>query len=688
MTNTNKLNFLSILLMLLLYSQASQAEDIEVQAAAPPLSIAQLPSEDDYLGDVPQVLTVSRLSQSLADAPSAVTVLDRETIRASGAVDIPELFRLIPGMYVATNAGFSFNTNHVVSYHGMATAYPGTMQILINGRSVYSPLFGGVNWSELPIAVADIERIEVTRGPNAASYGANAFSGTVNIITQSPSEQAGASISATYGNGRREAFAKYASKFDDFKYRITAGYRDDDGLQNRLDFKRTRILNAQADYRVSDKNSVELEFGIADGNREEGTAQDPLLFKGRTKDISNHFELIRWRHNLSETGDFSLQAFHSVDRSDDIFAADLTASPVPLLDRRPIINNDVEFERYDIEAQHNFSLVPTLRGVWGGSIRRDKMYAPFYLGNSQTDKFDLQRLFGHAEWSPSQYVVVNAGAMLEHNDFTGSDVSPRASINFKINPNHTIRFGLSTALRTPNYLEEKFNAGIAFPTTNPRRTFLRQYFADVGNLKPEKIISKEIGYLGTFGQLSLDARLFRDNISDSIQVKRRDNYVPPPGLTLIKNNNGTLNPLFGINGGEISVQGFEAQAKWHIASDSNVLLNYAYVNIDADPLQTDSGTNDSMPKDTISALFTHSFSPQWDASYAYYHTSAVTALGDGNPVKLARRSDVRLARKFNATHVNGEVSMVVENLFNEHYQEFATYNTLKRRARINVRLDF
>jgi iron complex outermembrane receptor protein len=146
-------------------------------------------TEDDYIGDVPRVLTVSRLSQSLVDAPAAVTVIDRETIRASGIVDIPEIFRLVPGFYVGTNAGFVQNTNHVVSYHGMTTAYSGAMQVLINGRSVYSPLYGGVQWSELPLAIADIERIEITRGPNAASYGANSFFGVINIITQNPSDQ-------------------------------------------------------------------------------------------------------------------------------------------------------------------------------------------------------------------------------------------------------------------------------------------------------------------------------------------------------------------------------------------------------------------------------------------------------------------------------------------------------------------
>ena len=110
-----------------------------------------------------------------------------------------------------------YSTNHAVSYHGMTTAYSGAMQVMINGRSVYSPLFGGVNWSELPIAIADIERIEVTRGPNAASYGANAFVGAINIITQYPLSNPKNTVLATHGNGRNEAFYRHTGKVDDLR---------------------------------------------------------------------------------------------------------------------------------------------------------------------------------------------------------------------------------------------------------------------------------------------------------------------------------------------------------------------------------------------------------------------------------------------------------------------------------------
>lgn len=645
-------------------------------------------TEDDYIGDVPRVLTVSRLPQSVVDAPASVTVIDRETIRASGIVDIPEIFRLVPGFYVGTNAGFVHNTNHVVSYHGMTTAYSGAMQVLINGRSVYSPLYGGVQWSELPIAIADIERIEITRGPNAASYGANSFFGVINIITQNPSDRLGASVSATYGNGRHEAFARYAGKQADINYRITAGYRDDDGLDNRYDFKRTRLLNAQADYRVNDKNNLEFELGLVNGDREDdqslGTTR---YFQPRVRGIENNYELIRWLHNVSDNSDFSLQAYHSFDKTEDLINSVNLVGLLPfatLLSPNIQVKNDVEMERYDIEAQHNFSISPILRGVWGASIRQDTMYSPHYLGTQNVDTFNLQRIFGHAEWRPIDRLVLNLGAMLENNSFTGTNTSPRASINFKLNSNNTLRLGVSTALRTPNYLEDKFNANIEVQTTsNPLQA---QFIRGNPKLMPERIISREIGYLGDFGQLNLDTRVFYDNIHDYIKSDI-DRAIPllaitPSGYALIKQ------PTVYANAGDVSVKGFEAQAKWHVTRDTHLLLIYAYVNIDADEKQTANNITMSMPRDTISALITHRFSPQWDASYAYYQTSEVAALGDGGLVGPAQRTDVRLARKFNAEHVRGEVSVVVENLFNEHYQEFANYNTLKRRARLNVSLDF
>lgn len=656
-------------------------------------------SEDDYMGDVPKVLTVSRLSQAPADAAAAVTVIDRETIRASGIVDLPEIFRLVPGFYVGTNAGYVYSTDYAVSYHGANSGYAGTMQVMINGRSVYSPLYGGVKWSELPLAIADIERIEVTRGPNAASYGANAYHGAINIITQTPDGTPSNSVIATHGNGRNEVFYRHTGKQGALDYRFTAGYKQDDGLDDRNDFKRTRFINAQADAHIDLTNAIEFEFGIGDGARGEGDiAKDAIVFLPRTKQANNYYGLIRWQHQVSDSSDLTVQAYHSYDRSNDQtrsvnlrpiiasfpdpFAPILAAA---LVNDDVFIKNEVIQKRTDIEAQHTFALGSNIRAVWGGSIRQDTMYAPFYLDSKKTEYFDLQRLFGHVEWRAHEKITFNTGAMIEHNDFTGTDISPRASINFKLHPDHTIRLGISSALRTPNYVEEKFQDRLVIPTNlaNPN-ALIFQYRANPGNVQPAQIISREIGYLGKFGNFNLDARLFSDRLDDVIRDSDRTDFTAPANTFLINPND----VRFADNNGTAEMTGVEFQANWRISRKTRLLLNHAYVHIRETHPKLKVEYVDSMPRNTLSALLSHQFNRQWDGSFAYYQTSEAHLLGDGMNVDLIRRADVRLARRFNSGRWNGEVSAVVENLFNNRYEEFADYNTLKRRARINVRLDF
>jgi iron complex outermembrane receptor protein len=414
---------------------------------------------------------------------------------------------------------------------------------------------------------------------------------------------------------------------------------------------------------------------------------------------------------LHNDSDFSLQAYHSYDVSDDIITSAnlrpgvrslvlsselVKTPPTPLPFATAIANaaaaalvsdtvsfsNKVVTERFDVEAQHTFAVGRSIRAVWGASARQDSMYAPFYLGTSKKDYFNLQRLFGHVEWRTLDQLTLNTGAMVEHNDFTSTDISPRASLNFKLNPNHSFRLGASTATRTPNYLEEKFNANVLVPVAAPFPSLLIRYYSDVGNLNPEKIVSRELGYLGNFGHLNIDARIFDDKIrqvliSDSVNVA-----LPPNTLSVGSRPNSFF------NGGDAQVRGFETQVKYRLLKHTQLIANYSYVNIKGNEPTLPSGFALSMPTNSFSALLTHQFDNRWDASYAYYQTGAVEALGDGQPVGSNRRSDLRVARKFNVKSANGEVSIAVENLFDKHYQEFALYNTLRRRALINLNLNF
>ena len=165
-------------------------------------AIAREISEQDYFADISAITTATRLPQSPEQSPVSITIINRDMIEASSAIEIVDLFRLVPGMRVAHANGNLFS----VAYHGYASAFPNRMQVLVDGRSVFTPLFSIVDWNNLGLTINDIERIEVIRGPNAAAYGANAVSGTINIITRKPFQVEGQSIVLTTGSiGTRNA---------------------------------------------------------------------------------------------------------------------------------------------------------------------------------------------------------------------------------------------------------------------------------------------------------------------------------------------------------------------------------------------------------------------------------------------------------------------------------------------------
>lgn len=666
----------------------------------PPLAIASEDagelSEEAYLGDMPTVLTVSRIAQPLNESPSAVTVIDEETIRASGIVDLPDIFRLVPGMYVGHNAGYFHTVNPTVSYHGLTDAYSRRMQVLVDGRSVYSPIYGGVQWSDIPLAIEDIARIEVTRGPNSASHGANSFLGVINIITKHASETLGNMAVLTSGSDRKGLTVRHGGKQGDLQYRVTAGLKNDDGLQERNDDKRIRMLNFRADYRLNARDELEFQFGYNGGGREEGMLEeDALLFLPRTKSVSNHFEQLSWRRALSPESELRLQAYHTREESDDFMrTADLnSALPAPILvEPRILRDHDVVTDRYDLEAQHTFSPTASTRFIWGGSVRLDRTKAPLFLGTRDTENFRLGRLFGHLEWTPLPRLVLNAGAMLEDNSLTGTDLTPRASANFKLAPGHTLRASISTATRTPTLLEEKFNTRNVLPTVIPGITILNQLYLSTGGLSPERITSREIGYQGNFGRLSLDGRLFHDNIRDVIDGYTYNGFPHEPGLTPFPSSTSSYRNSSGIN-----LHGFEAQAQLRLGTHTRVIGNYSHIRInpDMDGDFTSDGEerrfgelSESMPVNSFSLLAWHRFGSGWMGTVGYYQMGETKMPGDGNRVDSARHWDLRLARSFKLGKTHNELSLTSQNALDHDYQEFARYNTVQRRTYLQYRVDF
>lgn len=633
-------------------------------------------SESDYLGEMPVVLTVSRLAQRVDEAPAAVTVIDRQMIRDSGAWDLSEVFRLVPGMVVSYHSTRAYTMDSTVSYHGLSDPYARYMQVLIDGRSVYSPLYGGVLWSDLPVALDDIERIEVTRGPNAASYGANSFMGVINIITRHSADSQGGMVSLSTGRNREEALARYGGKNGDLTYRVTTGFRNDKGEdpiivnplstldgwdKNKYDDKKVRLFTLRADYQINPTDTLEFQFGYNGGARQEGDAGS-IYFFWRTTD--NHFEQLHWRRALEGGGDLSVQYYQGYESSYGTYT-DNTGS----------INMDVIAQRQDLEVQHTFSPGATTRMVWGGSVREDTVYAPGFHypdvpQSAQFDKFKTQsfrlgRLFGNLEWRPRPDLVFNVGAMAEDNSYTGTDISPRVAANWHFLPGHTLRISRSQATRTPtDYEKVRADPFIALGLVKQK-------------LRPERVDSQEIGYLGKISNLDVDFRIFHDAFNDLI-VENATSVA-----------NGNLNP------GYLTTKGFETQLKWNVGPNTRLIYSLSHGKVSSLDQDKQTYTN-SMPTNNQSLMLTHQFNHAWRGSLMGYQTGEThfpeTDSGPNqNPqyfISTSRRWDARIAYGFQTVKGHGELALTVQNLTDAHYFEFRHDNELPGRTTwLNLKLE-
>ncbi|GAO37725.1 hypothetical protein SCT_3161 [Sulfuricella sp. T08] len=663
-------------------------------------------SESVYLDEMPVVLSVSRLSQPVDEAPAAVTIIDRKMIRDSGAWDLAEIFRLVPGMYVAYHASNVYTTNSTVSYHGLSDAYAHRMQVLVDGRSVYSPLFGGVLWDDIPLALDDIERIEVIRGPNSASYGANSFLGVINITTRHSAETQGKFLSLSTGRGRGEAVARYGGGDGDFTWRMTAGLRNDAGEEarifdpikndtkheaNKQDDKRIRQLTLRADYHLDVRDELELQFGYNGGMREEGFGTDS--FYTRQKQVANNFQLVHWRRHLDAGGEVGVQFYHGYEESRDTLYA---MPPYTGLS----FNAGVEAHRYDLEVQHIFSPSEATRLVWGGSVRLDRTYWPLYLNRQNSFDFHLARLFGNLEWRVKPEVVVNMGAMAENNDFTGTDVTPRVAVNWHFSPGHTLRASHSRATRTPTLYEQEADNRYRVPLPAPYDWIVRYA---VGGLKPERIKSTEIGYVGKFSRLDADFRLFHDELSDLISPHNYNpcnptgtlpmpgGFVLPPNVPVGLTAPGVacygVDSLGSFNNGSAVIKGFEMQLQWRPGERTRLIYGLSHA-IVSSPNENEQPYTNSVPTNSHSLMLAHSFDAHWSGSLTGYHVGEVRALGGVQKVDAYERWDGRLAYRFRSGNGNGELALVVQNLFDARYFEYEAVNQPPgRTAWLNLKLD-
>lgn len=624
--------------------------------------------EDLFLGEVPIILSATRLAQPPSESPASVTVIDRKMIEASGAIDIPDLFRLVPGFQVGHNSGYW----SVVTSHGLSDAYARRLQVLIDGRSVYTALFGGVLWADLPLAMEDIDRIEIIRGPNAATHGANSVSATINIITRHPTQDLGTTLKMTRGGlDTDKVVVRHAAADGDFSYRLTAGYRDDAGFPDFRDNQRVSLLTYRGEVRASSRDTVDIQAGINRNTHEEGSNNN-LLDVARDEDVTNSFQYLRWRRVQGPHSEWSLLYTHDYYKNPDSWQTALLSQILgvpfpnpffPATPDQPIAGNeDIVTERHNLEFQHILATRDDLRLVWGAEVRADRVRGLGWFGTTAPVTDNMQRVFANAEWRYAPDWLLNAGLMYEHNDYTGADWSPRLAVNYLLIPKHTVRASASRALRTPSLFEQRGNAQFVAMDG----TFIDQYILASRPLQPEKMTAYEIGYLGEFPEahLTTDFKVFREELRRIITAVRDDSLIDPIPATV---------PYNFYNDGEADINGVEMQLKWRPLPRTQFVYAHAYAHQRGYILDKITGgvptyqtTDASTPVSTRSLLAIHEFAPRVEGSLAYYRVGNMKFFG-GDQTGGFRTLDARLAYKLGGETFTGEVSLVGQNLLGEYF---------------------
>jgi len=635
------------------------------------ISAAQVPlvmSEDDFLTDMPIVLSVSRLPQRLDDTPGAVTIIDSDMIRLSGARDVADLLRLVPGFQTSTSFERIAPT---ASYHGGFGSLSNRMQVLIDGRSVYSPYFvGSVESGLQSVSLADIDRIEVLRGSNSAAYGARAFLGVINVVTRDPADTLGLQASLAGGeNGIRDGMARVGWGQADTNFRLTAERRADDGLIGSNGHNQISRVNFRVDLRSGAKDEVQLRAGklaIDAGKGGEGNGYDAQ----RETLFGSAFAQLDWRRSLGVDEDLAFSLSHSQESYSDSYPYSL----IPLgINDNVDISADGRASNDTVSLQHMFRRGSALRVVWGGELRREQVTSKPIYNTDAALLTGFTRLFANAEWGLASELVLNAGAMAERSSVSGASFAPRLMLNWHFAEGQTVRGGVSRAFRPPSTFEQFGDVRYSYKGLPLLVTTLAR-----GNIHAESILVQEFGYLGDFPKhaINLDVRVFNEQISGFIVHQQ----YALPGATLLLST-----PWDYFNGQDFSIRGLEYQTKWRPWPGAQLIFNQAYARISS----TDPGDALAAPRLASSITYFQKLPGGLDLSLMHQGNSTATLQGagadSGGQVAMTR-TDLRLAWPLRIGANRGEVALVVQNL-GSPYADFAPAFQFQRRAFVTLRLE-
>lgn len=475
-----------------------------------------------------EVTSVARYPEKLLRAASAIQVITQQDIRRSGATSIAEVLRLADNLQVAQKNSHDW----AISARGFNTALANKLLVMIDGRTVYTPLFSGVFWDDQDYLLQDIDRIEVISGPGGTLWGANAVNGVINIITKSAKDTQG-TYAQVSGGTQLDSLAGFrygGSICPDTWFRVYGKYVDradevmTDGAPGSDAWDQGRA-GFRIDSNPSSRDALTLQGDFYDGRKNEPSGGAAATSGGNL--------LGRWSRRFSDESDLSLQSYidhtHLLDPEPALTLGPLQLAPSGTL-RDDLTTYDMDFQdRFSAGARHHI--------VWGLGFR----HTHDAVGNSPALALlpnvldqNLYSTFLQDEIPLQSNLSFTVGTKLEHNDYTGWEWQPNARLQWTFAPEESLWGAVSRAVRTPSRLDRDL-----YEAAPPAPLLLR----GSSDFDSEKLIAYELGYRGQIGPR------FSSSVSTFYNVYRD---LRSTGFTV-----GTLLPFYFENDLEGDTYGLE-----------------------------------------------------------------------------------------------------------------------------------
>ena len=487
------------------------------------------------------VTSVAKQPEPYLQAPAAIQVITGDDIARSGASSLPEAMRLADNLEVAQKNSHDW----AISARGFNTALANKLLVLMDGRSVYTPLFSGVFWDVQDYLLQDIDRIEVISGPGGTLWGANAVNGVINITTKSAKDTQGF-YSEAGGGSQLQYFggARYGGTLaSNVYYRVYGKYfqRDDEVFADGTDAQDSWNMG-RGGFRVDAEPSLQTKFTLQ-GDYYAG--HEGITTGGRAN-VSGGNVLGRWSHVFSDSSDMSLQMYYDRTHLTDPIPASVVG-PITLAPAG-ILTDDLD--TFDIDFQHHFNLLDWNNIVWGLGYRfthEVNQNAPALAFLPPTLDHNLFSGFVQDEIRLHDNVFLTLGTKVEHNDYTGIEVGPSARLQWNVTTNQTLWAAVSRAVRTPSRVDRDLSepgpgAPLVLLQGNP-------------NFQSETVIAYELGYRAQLTpKLETSLSAFYNDYNN-IRSTTTNSVLDAFGLPF---------PFFFQNNLEGETHGFELTANYHL----------------------------------------------------------------------------------------------------------------------------